>query len=99
MCILTAVEPCLSYEIRRDRGAQNLQLQAQHRKCLFLYHYQIHLTFGFMHARIQTWFPFSIQVCLNGREWLAQTMERQDCVTRGGKTASPGWKTRGMRNG
>ena len=75
VCILTAVEPCLSYEIRRDRGAQTLRLQAQHRKCLFLYHYQIHPTFGFMHARIQTWFPFSIQVCINGREWLARMMD------------------------
>src|SRR5258708_33158513 len=28
-----------------------------------------------MHARIQTWFPFNIQVALNGREWLARQME------------------------
>ena len=28
--------------------------------------------FGFMNARIQTWFPFSIQICLKGREWLAR---------------------------
>jgi len=27
-----------------------------------------------MNARIQTWFPFSIQICLNGREWLARQM-------------------------
>jgi hypothetical protein len=27
-----------------------------------------------MHARIQTWFPFNIQVALNGREWLARQM-------------------------
>jgi hypothetical protein len=29
-----------------------------------------------MHA-FETWFPFSIQICLNGREWLAQTMRQQ----------------------
>jgi hypothetical protein len=46
------------------------------RKCLFLYDYRIHPTLGFMHARIQTWFPFNIQVCLNGREWLARQMDR-----------------------
>jgi hypothetical protein len=28
-----------------------------------------------MSARIQTWFPFSIQVCMNGREWLARRMD------------------------
>jgi hypothetical protein len=60
ICILTAVEPCLSYEIVRDRNSKFLDLKARHRKCLFLYHYQIHPRFGFMHARIQTWFPFAV---------------------------------------
>jgi hypothetical protein len=32
--------------------------------------------FGFMNARIQSWFPFSIQICLNGREWLGRQMDR-----------------------
>src|ERR1039458_9791753 len=29
-----------------------------------------------MNARIQTWFPFRIQICLNGREWLARQMDQ-----------------------
>jgi hypothetical protein len=29
-----------------------------------------------MNARIQSWFPFSIQIWLNGREWLARQMDR-----------------------
>ena len=29
-----------------------------------------------MHVRLQTWLPFTIQVCLNGREWLARQMDR-----------------------
>ena len=62
ICILSAVEPCLSYEVTRDREAKRLRLEPRHRKCLFLYHYQIHPVFGFMHARIQTWFPFSMNV-------------------------------------
>jgi hypothetical protein len=27
-------------------------------------------------VRIQTWFPFTVQVCLNGHEWLARKMDR-----------------------
>jgi hypothetical protein len=27
-----------------------------------------------MHVRLQTWFPFTVHVCLNGREWLARQM-------------------------
>jgi hypothetical protein len=73
--VLTAVELCRSFEIYRNRETKQLDLVPRWRKCLFLYHYWIHPRWGFMHARIQTWFPFSIQVCLNGREWLARQME------------------------
>jgi hypothetical protein len=74
VCVLTSVEPCLSYEIFRNRETKHLELQPRWRKCLHLYHYQIHPQLGFMHARIQTWFPFNIQICINGREWLSRQM-------------------------
>jgi hypothetical protein len=35
----------------------------------------IHPQLGFMHARIQTWLPFDISVCINGREWLSRQMD------------------------
>jgi hypothetical protein len=75
ICVLTAVEPCQSYEIHRNREQKKLELQPRIRKCLFLYHYWIDEVFGFMNARIQSWFPFSIQICLNGREWLGRQMD------------------------
>jgi hypothetical protein len=43
----------------------------------FVYQYWEHPELGWMNARIQTWFPFSIQICWNGREWLAQKMRQQ----------------------
>ena len=76
ICVLTAVEPCQTYEIYRNRQQKKLELQPRIRKCLFLYHYWIDEVFGFMNARIQSWFPFSIQICLNGREWLGRQMDR-----------------------
>lgn len=30
---------------------------------------------GFCHARVQTWFPFTRQVSVNGHEWLARQMD------------------------
>ena len=74
VCVLTGVEPCRTFEIDRDRETKQLRLQPRLRKCLFLSPYTVHPVFGFLNARIQTWFPFSIQLCLNGREWLAQQM-------------------------
>ena len=75
ICVLSCVEPCVSYDIRRDRESQKLVLERAQRKCLHLYHYWIDPVFGFMSARLQTWFPFSIQLCVNGREWLSRQMD------------------------
>jgi hypothetical protein len=76
VCVLSCVEPCWSFEIHRNPATKHLELVPRRRQCLFLYHYWIHPRFGFMHARIQTWFPFPVQVCLNGREWLARQLDR-----------------------
>jgi hypothetical protein len=75
VCVLSSLEPCWQFEIRRNRLKKKLELHRRPGKCLFLYHYQVHPIFGFLNARIQTWFPFSIQICLNGREWLARQMQ------------------------
>jgi hypothetical protein len=76
IALLTCVEPCMSYSIRRDRALKKLVLEPTLRKCLHVYHYWMDRDFGLMHARLQTWFPFTIQVCLNGRSWLARQMDR-----------------------
>ena len=76
VCVLKCVEPCASFEIYRDARAKRLELQPRLRKCLHYYHYWLHPKLGLMHARIQTWFPFTIQVCLNGREWLARRLDQ-----------------------
>lgn len=30
-----------------------------------------------MSVRLQTWFPFHVQVCLNGREWMRRSLEKR----------------------
>lgn len=75
ICVLTCVEPCWSFEIYRNAETRKLDLKLCKRKCLFIYQYRIHPRFGFMNARIQTWFPFPIQICVNGREWLGRQMD------------------------
>jgi hypothetical protein len=75
ICVLSCVEPCMSYEVHRNRNTKLLELQPGIRKCLHLYSYFLDPQWGFMHARLQTWFPFTVQICLNGREWLARQMD------------------------
>ena len=76
ICVLTAVEPCMSFAIRRDRAKKKLVLEPAWRKCLHLYHYFMHEELGFCHARVQSWLPFNIHVCINGREMLARQMDQ-----------------------
>ncbi len=77
ICVLKAVEPCMTFEYHRSPNPDERGLRLRPGKCLHLYQYYLHPRFGFLNARIQTWFPFSIQVCLNGREWLARQLERE----------------------
>ena len=69
ICVLTAVEPWWSFEIVRDHAGTRIEAEPRYRECLHLHHYRIHQRFDFMSARIQTWLPFRIQICQNGREW------------------------------
>jgi hypothetical protein len=76
ICVLRSVDPCKALSIHGNRASKKLEIHYRQRKCVHLYHYQIHPIFGFMHARIQTWFPFRVYVCLNGREWLTRQMDQ-----------------------
>jgi hypothetical protein len=76
VCALTCVEPCWGFDIHRNRETKQLELVQRQRKCLYVYQYWRHPALGWLNARIATWFPFSIQICMNGREWLACQMDR-----------------------
>jgi len=47
------------------------------RPCPTIYLYRIDPQLGWMHARVQTYFPFYMHVCINGREWLSRRMDQQ----------------------
>jgi hypothetical protein len=46
-------------------------------KCLHFYFYYIDPELGFLHVRLESWFPFTVQVWMNGREWLARQLDRE----------------------
>src|ERR1035441_7030981 len=75
ICALTSVEPCWGYDIHRNRETKKLDFVQRPRKCLYVYQYWNDPLLGWLNARIQTWFPFSIQICMNGREWLGRQMD------------------------
>ena len=74
--VLSCVEPCRSYALRGNAQTKHLELHLEWRKCLHFYFYFEHPKFGFMHLRLQSWFPFQVDVCLNGRHWLARQLDQ-----------------------
>ncbi len=75
IAVFGCVEPCRTYFVRGNRETKMLELKLQRGKCLHFYFYAYHPLFGFMHLRLQSWFPFLIHITLNGREWLARQMD------------------------
>jgi hypothetical protein len=77
ICVLSALEMGTSFDVQGNHRTQKLEVVRRGRRCLHLYFYYLDAEFGLMHVRLQTWFPFQIQVYVNGREWLARQLEKR----------------------
>lgn len=74
--VFGCVEPCRTYFLRGNRETKKLELKMANGKCQHFYFYHLHRDFGLMHLRLQSWFPFQVQICINGRQWLSRQMDR-----------------------
>jgi len=85
--VWSAVESCWSYRAHYSAEAGHPLLRKEWMKCKHLYFYFDHPRYGFMNVRLQTWFPYHIQIALNGREWLRRSLEKAgaDFVVHGNK--------------
>ena len=75
VCIYSTLEICRTFRVRYEEGGPDLDKDL--RTCLVLYFYYLDRDFGLMHVKIQTWLPFTVQVYVNGHEWLARQLARQ----------------------
>jgi hypothetical protein len=76
LCMLSAVEPCMAPMVKGNKRQKTLELVMAQRKCVFVYHYFDDPVLGFGHVRIQSWLPFNIFICLNGRHWLEKQLQK-----------------------
>lgn len=72
IAVLCFKETCRS--VKLGKGEQRPWLYYTKRQQRVLYYYYLDPDFGLMHLRVQTFFPFTVQVYVNGHEWLAQQM-------------------------
>ena len=70
--ILATQETCPSFAL--VPGPDRPQFISRPRQQRVLYYYFLDPQFGLIHVRLQTWLPFTVQVYVNGHEWLAQQM-------------------------
>ena len=78
VCVFSTQENSPSFQIVRGQGRPRLKRSRPH--CLVLYFYYLDPEFGLIHIRLPTWFPFSIQVYVNGHAWLAHQLDRYQIV-------------------
>jgi hypothetical protein len=76
ICAFGAMELCQTYTVR-GVGEKRLGVVRKSTKCLHFYYYYMDAEFGQMFVRVQSWFPFQVQVYVNGREWLARALRRE----------------------
>jgi hypothetical protein len=77
VAVFATVEGCMAFSVRGNRETHKLEVVYNARKCLHLYFYIMDREFGLIHVRLQTWFPFAMQVYVNGHEWLCRELERR----------------------
>ncbi len=76
ICLLSVLEPCIAPQVRGNKAIKKLELVMAPRKCVFVYRYFNDPVFGFGHVRIQSWVPFNVFICLNGRHWLERQLTK-----------------------
>jgi hypothetical protein len=91
IAVLGRVEPCQTIAFRKDPPPSKWWTPYLHSgaKCLHYYHYYLDPDFGLRYTRLQTWFPFTMHIGINGRDWLARQMtkagirfhQKENCFT------------------
>lgn len=77
ICVLKTLEACRTAKVYGSDDGK-LVVKSTNTKCLHYYLYYLDKEFGFMFVKIQTWFPFNIQVYINGRELMKSIFNKND---------------------
>ena len=72
ICILCCKECCPSFKLAHAKDRPRLVNARRPQRVLYFYFLDADL--GLIHIRLTTWFPFSVQIYVNGHSWLAQQM-------------------------
>jgi len=74
----SVVELCNTMTVDKNRENGKLEVVSQKRKCKHYYLYYNDFEFGKMFVKIQTWFPYNVQIYINGREYLSKILDKEN---------------------
>lgn len=74
--VWSSVEAGSTYRACYDAHVGFPQLRREYGRQKHLYFYYDHPQYGFASVRLQTWFPYGVQIALNGREWLRRALDK-----------------------
>lgn len=77
ICTISTVELCNAFSVLPNKQTHKLEMKCMKRKCLHYYFYYLDKVYGFMFIKLQTWFPFTLTVYINGRELMKKAFEEE----------------------
>ena len=80
VAVLRVVEGAQSFRVASGKGRPVIANAG--RKCVCVYFYFLDPRFGLVHVRIQTWLPFTVQICVNGHEYLCRRLDQEGIAYR-----------------
>lgn len=75
VAVLCCQECCRTVKLMGGKDRPRLVFARRPQRVLYFYF--LDPQFGLVHVRLQTWFPFTIQVYVNGHEWLARQLRKK----------------------
>ena len=75
---LSAIEICNTMTVKPNKETQKLEVTSRPTKCKHYYFYYNDEEFGLMYLKIQTWFPYNVQIYINGREYLSKLLDKNN---------------------
>ena len=74
----SVVELCNTMTVAPNRETKKLEVTSRPTKCKYYYFYYNDEEFGWMFFKIQTWFPYNVQIYINGREYLSKILDKNN---------------------
>ena len=75
---LSSVELCNTMTVKPNSETKKLDVTSRPTKCKHYYFYFNDEEFGLMFLKIQTWFPYNVQIYINGREYLSKLLDKNN---------------------